>query len=59
LVARPYLLDGARRYGELRRLAPNITEKMMIQELRDLELDGVVNRLVYQQVSPKCEVPAH
>jgi DNA-binding HxlR family transcriptional regulator len=28
---------------------------MLIQELRDLELDGVVKRLVYQQVPPKVE----
>ncbi|UYZ61985.1 winged helix-turn-helix transcriptional regulator [Hymenobacter weizhouensis] len=49
------LFSGARRYGELRRLLPEITEKMLIQELRELELDGVVARTVYQQVPPRVE----
>ncbi|WP_375418874.1 winged helix-turn-helix transcriptional regulator [uncultured Hymenobacter sp.] len=49
------LLDGARRYGELRRLMPEITEKMLIQELRELEADGLVVRTVHQQVPPKVE----
>ncbi|RSK31058.1 winged helix-turn-helix transcriptional regulator [Hymenobacter metallilatus] len=49
------LFEGSRRYGELRRLLPEITEKMLIQELRELELDGIVQRVVYQQVPPKVE----
>ena len=49
------LLDGARRYGELRRLMPEITEKMLIQELRELEADGLVTRTVFQQVPPRVE----
>lgn len=49
------LFGGARRYGELRRLLPEITEKMLIQELRELELDGIVARTVYQQVPPRVE----
>ncbi len=49
------LLDGPCRYGELRRLMPEITEKMLIQELRELEGDGLVLRLVHQQVPPKVE----
>lgn len=49
------LLEGPRRYGELKRLMPEITEKMLIQELRELELDGMVARQVYQQVPPKVE----
>jgi DNA-binding HxlR family transcriptional regulator len=49
------LLEGPRRYGELKRLMPEITEKMLIQELRELELDGIVARRVYQQVPPKVE----
>ena len=47
-----YLLDQPRRYGELRRLIPEITEKMLIQELRDLETDGILSRTVQQQVPP-------
>jgi len=55
LLILSYLIDGPQRYGELRRLAPDITEKMLIQELRELETDGIVTRLVYQQVPPKVE----
>ena len=49
------LLTGPQRYGELRRLMPEITEKMLIQELRELEADDIVERIVYQQVPPKVE----
>ncbi|WP_375435875.1 winged helix-turn-helix transcriptional regulator [uncultured Hymenobacter sp.] len=55
LLVLSYLLQGTRRYGELRRLTPEITEKMLIQELRELEQDGIVERTVYQQVPPKVE----
>lgn len=50
-----YLLDEPRRYGELRRLIPEITEKMLIQELRDLETDGIVSRTVQQTVPPRVD----
>ena len=50
-----YLLDQPRRYGELRRLIPEITEKMLIQELRDLETDGILSRTVQQQVPPRVD----
>ena len=49
------LLDGPRRYGELRRLLPEITEKMLIQELRDLSADGIVARTVHQVVAPRVD----
>ena len=49
------LLDEPRRYGELRRLMPEITEKMLIQELRELETDGIVARTVHQTVPPRVE----
>ncbi len=55
LLVLSYLLQDTRRYGELRRLMPEITEKMLIQELRELEQDGIVQRTVYQQVPPKVE----
>jgi DNA-binding HxlR family transcriptional regulator len=55
LLILSYLLHAPRRYGELRRLIPEITEKMLIQELRELELDGILTRTVYQQVPPKVE----
>jgi DNA-binding HxlR family transcriptional regulator len=55
LLILSYLLDQTRRYGELRRLMPDITEKMLIQELRALEADGLVQRTVYQQVPPHVD----
>ncbi|SMB85086.1 transcriptional regulator, HxlR family [Hymenobacter roseosalivarius DSM 11622] len=55
LLILSYLLHGPRRYGELRRAIPEITEKMLIQELRELELDGILTRTVFQQVPPKVE----
>ena len=49
------LLGEPRRYGELRRLMPEITEKMLIQELRELEADGIVARTVHQTMPPCVE----
>jgi DNA-binding HxlR family transcriptional regulator len=43
------------RFSELRRVIPGISQKMLIQHLRDLEKDGVVNRKVYPEVPPKVE----
>jgi DNA-binding HxlR family transcriptional regulator len=48
-----YLLQEPRRTGELRRLIPAITQKMLTQQLRELEADGLVSRTVYDQVPPK------
>lgn len=50
-----HLKDGARRFSELKRLMPKITEKMLIQQLRELERDGIVNRNIYSEVPPKVE----
>jgi DNA-binding HxlR family transcriptional regulator len=55
LLILSYLLDEPRRYGELRRLVPEITEKMLIQELRELETDGIVARTVHQTVPPRVD----
>jgi len=43
------------RFAELRRQIPNITEKMLTQQLRELESDGIVDRRVYPTVPPKVE----
>src|SRR5688500_4706364 len=53
LVLLFYLLQSPRRNGELRRLVPTITQKMLTQQLRELEADGVVSRTV------RSRVPAH
>jgi len=43
------------RFAELRRQIPSITEKMLTQQLRELEADGIVQRVVYPTVPPKVE----
>lgn len=50
-----HLKDEARRFSELKRLMPEITEKMLIQQLRELEKDEIINRKVYSDVPPKVE----
>lgn len=53
LVLLFYLLEQPRRTGELRRLVPPISQKMLTQQLRELEDDGLVTRTVFDQVPPK------
>jgi len=50
-----HLLDHTRRFGELRKLIPQATPKMLTQQLRELEADGLVIRTVYPVVPPKVE----
>lgn len=50
-----HLKDKARRYSELKRLIPEITEKMMIQQLRELESDGIISRNTLAEMPPKVE----
>ncbi len=49
------LLSGPRRFGELNRLIPEVTQRMLTLQLRELEEDGVISREVYKQVPPKVE----
>ncbi|MBI5227789.1 helix-turn-helix transcriptional regulator [Candidatus Micrarchaeota archaeon] len=49
-------LEGKpKRFSELKRLIPTITVKMLTQQLKELNRDGVINRKVYPQVPPKVE----
>lgn len=46
---------GTLRFSQLLRAIPGVSEKMLIQQIRELERDGVVHREVYAQVPPKVE----
>ncbi|MBC8103307.1 MAG: helix-turn-helix transcriptional regulator [Cytophagales bacterium] len=50
-----HLLRDVQRYSDLQRCLPGITPKMLTQQLREMEEDGVVHREVYRQVPPKVE----
>jgi DNA-binding HxlR family transcriptional regulator len=50
-----HLAGGALRFSELRRAVAGVTQKMLIQQLREMERDGIVSRKVYPQVPPKVE----
>jgi len=47
--------EGVMRFNELKRSIPEITQKMLTQQLRELENDQLVHREVYAQVPPKVE----
>ncbi|MGX4733950.1 winged helix-turn-helix transcriptional regulator [Kitasatospora griseola] len=46
---------GVRRFAQLRRALPGVSEKMLTQHLRELEEDGLVHREVYAEVPPRVE----
>jgi DNA-binding HxlR family transcriptional regulator len=50
-----HLKDTAQRYSTLKRLIPNISEKMLIQQLRELMSDGIISRQVLSEMPPKVE----
>ncbi|NGQ96727.1 helix-turn-helix transcriptional regulator [Brevibacillus sp. SYP-B805] len=50
-----HLTEGTKRFGELSRDMPDITQKMLTQQLRELEQDKIIQRKVYHQVPPKVE----
>lgn len=48
-----HLIDGEKRTGELKKLVPGITQKMLTQQLRELEQDNVIKREIIEQIPPK------
>lgn len=50
-----HLLEKTYRFGELKKVMPGITQRMLTKQLRELERDGIIHRKVYAQVPPKVE----
>ena len=50
-----YLRKGHKRFGELKKHIPDITEKMLSLQLKQLEKDGIVQRKIYAEVPPRVE----
>jgi DNA-binding HxlR family transcriptional regulator len=50
-----HLREGAKRYSELKRLIPEISEKMLIQQLKELQKDAIISRNTLSNMPPKVE----
>ena len=50
-----HLIDSEKRFGELRKLIPKCSQRMLVRQLRELERDGIVGRKIYRQIPPKVE----
>jgi DNA-binding HxlR family transcriptional regulator len=53
-----HLFDGPRRLSELQRLLPDVSQKVLIQQLREMEEHGIVHREIFRQVPPRVEYRA-
>lgn len=49
------LLEGTKRFNEMKRMFPSLTQRILTQQLRELERDGMIHREVYAEVPPRVE----
>lgn len=50
-----HLLSGTLRFNEIRRKLPSVTQRMLTHQLRELEADGLISRVVFPQVPPRVD----
>ena len=50
-----FLLQGPNRYGELKRAVRGVSDKVLIQQLKELEADNVVKRTDYKEIPPRVD----
>ncbi|MFT4198289.1 MAG: helix-turn-helix domain-containing protein [Pseudoxanthomonas sp.] len=50
-----HLLDGPRRFGELRKITGDVSQRSLTMQLRQLEQDGIVHRQIFAEVPPRVE----
>ncbi len=53
-----HLAHGTRRYGELRRAVGSVSDKMLIQQLKELQADGIIDRLDFKEIPQKSNIPS-
>jgi DNA-binding HxlR family transcriptional regulator len=53
-----HLFDGAKRLSELKRLLPMVSQKVLVQQLREMEEHGVVHREIFREMPPRVEYTA-
>jgi DNA-binding HxlR family transcriptional regulator len=58
LIVLYHLLDGPKRLSELKKLVPAVSQKVLIQQLRELEEHGLVHREIFRQVPPRVDYAA-